>query len=128
MAYDWAKGSEGKANFGGTDVCVTGWTYSEGGDDADTTHSCSGGVKTDIAINTEYTGTLEANVDKDSWPFASPNLRRGQTGTLKLYLSTTDYIEIAVEIKTFEITSSVEDVISFSASWKGTAAPSTVPS
>lgn len=127
MAYTWAKGSDGKANFGGTDVCVTGWTYSEGGADADTTHSCSGGVATDIAINTEYTGTLDGNVDKDAWPTSSPNLRRGQTGTLKLYLSATDYIEIAVEVKTFEITSTVEDVISFSVGWKGTAAPSTVP-
>jgi len=127
MSYNWAKGIEGKANFGGTDVCVTGWTYAEGGDDADTTHSCSGGVKTDIAINTEYTGTLDADVDKDAWPFSAPNLRRGQTGSLKLYLSTTDYIELAVEIKTFDITSSVDDVISFAVGWKGTAAPTTVP-
>ena len=127
MAYDWAKGSDGKANFGGTDVCVTGWTYSESANSSDTTHSCSGAVATDITINTEYTGTLDANVDKDAWPFSAPNLRVGQTGALKLYLSATDYIEVAVEIKTFEITSTVDDVISFSAGWKATAAPTTLP-
>lgn len=120
-------GKDGKATFGGTDVCVTGWTYSEGGDDADTTNSCSGGVKTDIVVNTEYTGTLEANVDSEAWPTASPNLRRGQTGTLRLYLTATDYIEVAVVIKTFEITSSATDVTSFTCDWKATAAPTTVP-
>ena len=128
MANSYISGAVAKAKFGSTDVCVTGWTYSEGGDDADTTHSCSGGVKTSIVVNTEYTGTLDANVDEDAWPFAAPNLRRGQTGALQLYLTATDYIELAVEIKTFEITSTVDDVISFTVGWYGTAAPTTVPS
>lgn len=123
MAYSWATGSDGKANFGGTNVCVTSWTYQEGGDDADVSHSCSGGIKQSIEVNTEYTGTLEANVDKDAWPWAAPNLRRGQTGTLLLYLSDTDSISIAVRIKTFDLNSSVDDVISFTINWEGTAAP-----
>lgn len=127
MSYDWASGSDGKASFGGTDVCVTGWTYTEGGDDADVTHSCSGGIKQSISINTEYTGALDGNVDKDAWPWAAPNLRRGQTGTLLLYLSSTDSISITARIKTFEITSTVDDVISFNIGWEGTAAP-TMPS
>lgn len=122
MAQNWAKGKEGKVNFG-EDICVTGWTMDVGGDDADVTGSCTA-VKDDVEITDEYTGTFEGIWDKDAHPTDSPpNLLRGAIGTLKLYISTTLFIQIAARIKTFAIVSTVGDVIKWTVTWRGTAAP-----
>jgi hypothetical protein len=123
MAQNWAVGKNGKVTFSGTDLCVTGWTLNESGDDADTTNTCGSGVKTSKIINTEYTGTFDSQWDLDAHPTTTPNITRGQTGTALLYVSTTEYISVAIEIKTFDITSTVSDTIRFSCSFQATAAP-----
>ena len=40
MSQNWAVGKNGKVTFSGTDLCVTGWTFNEAGDSADTTNTC----------------------------------------------------------------------------------------
>ena len=127
MAYDWASGAVGKANFGGTDVCVTGYTFNVAGDDVDVTHSCSGGIKESKNVNDEYTGNLDAMLDLDAFPWAAPNMQRGETGTLLLYIDSTQSISIPIRVLTMNITSSTTDMIKFTITWIGTAAP-TYPS
>lgn len=79
MAENYAKGKDGKVNFG-NDICVTGWTLDEAGDTVDTTGSCTVG-KTSLDINDEFTGTFEGIWDLDAHPTDNPpNLNRGATG------------------------------------------------
>ena len=127
MSMDWASGADGKAIFGATTLNIQGWTYSEAGSDGDTTNTGGAGVETVLPVTTAYTGTIEGVWDKDAHPTSTPSLRRGQTGTLKLYVSTTEYIEVAVQILSFETTSAIKDVIKYSCSWQATAAPVTLP-
>jgi hypothetical protein len=125
----WAEGKDGKATFGGTTLNITSWTYSEAGTDADVTHTGSSGVELVEPTTTAYTGTIEANWDLDQDPTgSSPSLRRGDTGALQLYVSETEYIQVAVVITELSADMAVKEVISYSISWQGTAAPSTVPS
>ena len=125
----WAEGKDGQADFGGTVLNIQGWTYAEGGSDGDTTHTGGAGVETVEPVTTSYTGTCEGVWDLDADPTSSPGsgLRRGETGTLKLYVSATEYIEVAVVLLSFEATMAVKDVIKYSFSWQATAAPTTVP-
>ena len=127
MAMTWASGADGKATFGGTTLNIQEWTYSEAGSDGDTTNTGGAGVETVLNVTTAYTGTINAVWDKDAHPTSTPSLRRGQTGSLLLYVSTTEYIEIAVRILSLEVNSAVKDVIKYNISWQGTAAPTTVP-
>jgi len=127
MANTWASGNDGKASFGGTELDIQQWTYGEAGSDGDTTHTGGSGVETVQVVSTAYTGTIEGVWDKDADPTSTPSLRRGQTGTLKLYVSTTEYIEVAVVILSLEATSNVKDVIKYTINWQATSAPSTLP-
>jgi hypothetical protein len=125
----WAEGKNGKANFGGTDLNIQNWTYSEAGTDSDVTHTGSNGVELVEPTTTAYTGTVDAVWDTDQDPTGSaPSLRRGETGTLKLYVNDTDSITIAVVITELTGESAVKETITYSFSWQGTAAPSAVPS
>lgn len=120
MAENWAVGKDGKAIFGGTTICLTGWTLSESGDDADTTGSCTTG-KTSIEINTAHTGTIEGIWDLDESPVITPpNLNRGATGTLQLFISPTQFYSFPARIKTMDVTSTVADVIKWSAGFEST--------
>jgi hypothetical protein len=124
MAYTWKAGTFGKATVESTDLSLTSWTYSEGGDDADTTHSGGAGIKQTTVVTKQYNGTCEGIWDDDLQPTDDPpNVRRGTTATLKLYLDATTFFSIPVVILTFEATSSVTDVIRFSFTWTATAAP-----
>jgi hypothetical protein len=127
MAMTWASGADGKATFGATTLNIQGWTYSEAGSDGDTTNTGGAGVETVLNVTTAYTGTIEGVWDTDASPTTSPNLRRGQTGSLVLYVSATKSITVAVRILSFDVTSAVKDVIKYSCSWQSTAAPSAVP-
>ena len=120
MAYNWAKGTDGKGSFGGTEVSLTGWTMSETGDNADTTHSGSSGLKLTLDITKEVTGTVEGMYDLDA-PFTS-TLYRGATGTLLLYVEAAGYMSIPARILDAQVTSKVNDVIRFTASYVATAA------
>ena len=120
MAENWAKGKDGKAVFGGTTICLTGWTLDESGDDADTTGTCTTG-KTSIEINTGSTGNIEGIWDLDAHPTKTPpNLNRGATGTLKLYVSPTQFYTFPARIKTMSVTSQVADVIKWVAGFEAT--------
>lgn len=124
MSYNWAKGTDGKAIFGTTTLSLTGWTYGEAGDDADVTHSGSSGVKLTLDITKEYKGTIEGIYDLDLQPTDSPpDLIRGSTGTLKLYVDSTKYISVPARILTLDVTDKVNDTIRWSASYVATAAP-----
>ena len=123
----WAIGNDGKVTFEGTDFCVTGWTLNEGGDDADTTNTCGGGVKTSLIINTEYTGTFDAQWNVNQSPAGTPNVERGSTGTGRFYVDATSYWEFPIEIKTFDVVSAVGDTIRFTCGWQATGAPTTKP-
>lgn len=121
-------GTSGKLDLDGQVVQLTGWTFSEGGDDSDTTHSGSAGVKLTTVVTKQYNGTFEGIWDDDLQPTDNPpNLRRGTTGTFKLYVDVTNFFSIPGVILTFEATSSVTDVIRFSGTFTATAAP-TMPS
>lgn len=120
MAYNWAKGTDGKATLGGTTLSLTGWTMSETGDNADTTHSGSSGLKLTLDITKEVTGSIEGMYDLDA-PFTS-TVYRGVTGTLLLYVEAAGYMSVPARILDFEVTSKVNDVIRFSATYVATAA------
>lgn len=120
----YMSGAYGKGVFGTADLDLTNWRMQEGGDDADLTHGNSNGLKIDMAINSEYTGSFSLNWKHSQLPTSRPPaLYRGETGTLKLYVSKEAYIQVAVEIKTHNITSVVNDVIKSEVTWKATSAP-----
>ena len=123
----WAEGKDGKAIFGSDTLNIQSWSYGEGGSDADVTHTGSNGVELVEPITTAYTGSVEAVFDLDAPSTSSPNLRRGQTGTLQLYVSATDYFSIAVVITELSVDSAVKDAITYNFSWQGTAAPTVLP-
>lgn len=123
-----ARGKDGKAVFGGETFNVRGWTMVEGGSDGDTTSTGTDGVETVTVCTTSYTGTIDMVWDSDASPTrTSPNLERGSTGTLDLYVTATKYFRIAVVILGCTTTSTIKDVITYSCNWQGSAAPTTKP-
>lgn len=118
-------GKDGKITMDTTDLCIKNWSLEESGDDADTTNSCSGGVKTSIETNTQYNVSFEASMDSDDYPYDI--LTRGSTGSAKLYLTATDFITIPIRVKTLTTNSDVTSDTTYAVTAEGTAAP-TYPS
>lgn len=118
-------GKNGFAIFRGVTWKIKGWTFVEGGgDDIDTTHTGSAGVKTSKFVNTLYSGNFNAQYQTDQPPHAGPGyIRRGERGTLRLHITTEAYFSIAVEIKSVDYGSAVDGDIAWTAAWEGTDAP-----
>lgn len=127
--YEWATGKYGKALWNDNTIHLKRFSFGEaGGDDADVTHSGSGGVKQSQVVNTAYSGSFTGQWDLRNQPSGDTlNLRRGQIGTLKLYMSKEAYWNITdCEIKSLQIESVVSDVITFTVAFQTNTAP-TVP-
>ncbi len=122
MANTFLSGSNGKAFFN-AELNVTGWTFERRVDALETTHSGSGGVEQSIAGVKRYRGTVEANFDGDQAPTdATPNVKEGAAGTLKLYTDATKYYELPVLITRLELASEVEGLVRYRFAWQGTGA------
>ena len=117
-------GAHGKGVFGSATLDLVNWSLECSGDDADLTHGNSNGLKIDMAINDEYRVTFGLNWKASAMPTQRPPaLYRGETGTLKLYVSKEAYISVPVEIKTHNIRSVVNDVVKSEVTAKATSAP-----
>jgi hypothetical protein len=124
--YEWATGKYGKALWNENTIHLKRFSFGEaGGDDADVTHSGSAGVKQSQVVNTAYSGSFTGAWDLRNQPTSDNlNLRRGQIGTLKLYMSKDAYWNISdCEIKSLQIESVVSDVITFTVSFATNTAP-----
>ena len=115
-------GKINKATFDGTDVCITGYTYSENPDVLDTTNSCSAGIKTSIVGAMKVEGSFDLNWDESARPTETPNVTAGQTGTLNLYVDGTEYFSMSVLITSFEVTSEVAGLVTVSCNWEAQGA------
>jgi len=127
--YEWATGKYGKAVWNDVTLHLKRFSFGEaGGDDADVTHSGSAGVKQSQVVNTAYSGSFTGQWDLRNQPTSDNlNLRRGQIGTLKLYMSREAFWLISdCEIKSLQIESVVSDVITFTVNFATNTAP-TVP-
>lgn len=118
-----ATGIYGKAIFDGTTHNIKSWSWAEGGDDADVTHSGSSGIKTTAVVTYEYTATIEGDWDLDAQPSTNPALIRGETGTLLLYISKEAYFSVPAIVTSFDVTSSATGMLGWKATLKATAAP-----
>lgn len=124
--YEWATGKYGKAKWNDVTLHLKRFSFGEaGGDDADVTHSGSNGVKQSQVVNTTYTGSFTGQWDLRNQPTDSNlNLRRGQIGTLLLYMSRDAYWSVKdCEIKSLQIESVVSDVITFTVNFQTNTQP-----
>lgn len=118
-----ATGIYGKAVFDGITLNIKDWSWSEGGDDADVTNSNDNGIKKTQVVTHEYTATFGGDWDLDAQPSEYPNITRGETGTLNLYISKEAYFAVAVVVTAFDVTSSATGMLGFKVTAKATAAP-----
>jgi len=120
MAELYAKGTDGKVNFG-NDICVTDYSIDVGGDSADVTGTCTGGIKKSLDINDEITGSFGGNWDLNAMPTKNPpNVIRGAEGTAKFFVSATQFFSMPIRIVTTNVTSTVTDVIKWTATYIAT--------
>ena len=115
------EGSYGKLVFGSTTYHLSGWTRSEGGDDADVTNSGSNGRKLAHVVNRLDEYTVEGAWDNSNILVRNPDrITRGQTGTGQFYTSQESYYSQAVKVLSVEVTSDVNGLVTFTANMQAT--------
>jgi hypothetical protein len=124
-----AKGKDGKMVVDGTTCHVQGFTFQEGGSDADVTDTEGAGVEKSLPCTTAYTGTVDALFRTDASPYkTTPNLERGtEITSLELYVTTTKKLVFPAVILGITLTSAVKDAIKWSISYQATGVPTTKP-
>lgn len=121
MADNWATGDVGKVTFEGADVCMQTWDFDPESTRIKTTNACNPGIETSTGGNIKYTGSFSGVWDLDN--HFTDTFFPGATGTLKLYVSATQFISVPVEITGIPMTSDVDGAVEYTANFEATAAP-----
>ena len=115
---NYQHGSLSTVTVNNATICLTSFDIDDTSELADTTSTCSGGWREQIAGLKQVSGTINGNLDLLNLPESTLGLVRGALVALILKFSASSYYSMNANISDIKFTVDVGDVIKFTASFK----------